>query len=182
VSPPTCTRAAVAAAPDPPKGSPALLTGPDAGGLLGTALAAVGGEVCAWRIRQVSLTGSGATATFLADVRWTDGSTTTELLAACTGDLPARAALLHRGDGDGERVAVWRVPHDPDLPGLAAAFDPPAVTRLLAELGLGGGPLRLALRAYRPRRRAVVEAAGPQGRVFLKGPRSSPRSTTGTGR
>jgi hypothetical protein len=86
-------------------------------------------------------------------------------LAACTGDIPAGALVL--GD-DTDRVAVWRFPHDPALPGLVSACDEVAVARLLEETGLGGGPVRLRTRAYRPRRRAVIEAVGPRGRLFIK--------------
>jgi Phosphotransferase enzyme family len=63
---------------------------------------------------------------------------------------------------------VWRFPYDPALPGLAAACDEAAVARLLAELGLGEGPVQLRTRAYRPRRRAVIEASGTRGRLFIK--------------
>src|SRR5919106_738263 len=80
-------------------------------------------------------------------------------------DAPAGALVL--GDG-ADRVAVWRFPHDPALPGLAAACDEAAVANLLDETGLGGGPVRLRTRAYRPRRRAVIEAVGSRGRLFIK--------------
>jgi aminoglycoside phosphotransferase len=60
------------------------------------------------------------------------------------------------------------MPHDPMLPGLPAALDRAAVSVLLERCGLGGGPVRLRLRAYRPRRRAVVEAIGHSGRLFIK--------------
>jgi hypothetical protein len=98
-------------------------------------------------------------------VRWPDGEVKDETLAACTGDAPAGALVL--GDG-ADRVAVWRFPHDPALPGLAAACDEAAVANLLDETGLGGGPVRLRTRAYRPRRRAVIEAVGSRGRLFIK--------------
>jgi hypothetical protein len=79
-----------------------------------------------------------------------------ERLAAYTGTPPE--GTLTVGDGK-DRIAVWRFPHDPYLPGLATAFDPAAVARLLRGYRLGDQQVRLTVRAYRPRRRAVIEAS-----------------------
>ena len=85
-------------------------------------------------------------------------------MAACTGKLPDGA--LHLDDG-AVRGAIWRFPHDPGLPGLAAASDPRTVAHLLDDLGFGLG--RRENRApYRPGRRAVIEASGRGGRLFIK--------------
>jgi hypothetical protein len=144
----------------------ALLTGPDAPGALAAALQVAGGELVSCRARQVvHQPGQGTTVAYRARVRWPGGEVLDEKLAACTGDLPPGALVL--GDG-ADRVAVWRFPYDPDLPGLAAACDEAAVVGLLEATGLGGGPVRLRTRAYRPRRRAVIEAIGPRGRLFIK--------------
>ncbi len=104
-------------------------------------------------------------AAYRATVAWPDGSVTDETFAACTGSLPD--GTLHLDDGR-RAVAVWRFPFDPDLPGLAKANDETAMAELLSDLGLGGGPVRCIVRAYRPRRRAVIEVRGPKGRVFVK--------------
>jgi aminoglycoside phosphotransferase len=144
----------------------ALLTGPDAADVLAAALQVAGGELVSCRARQVvHQPGRGTTVSYRSRVRWPDGEVKDETLAACTGDAPAGALVL---DDGGDRVAVWRFPHDPDLPGLAAACDETAVAGLLEELDLGGGPVRLRTRAYRPRRRAVIEAVGSRGRLFIK--------------
>ncbi|MDQ7904452.1 phosphotransferase [Phytohabitans sp. ZYX-F-186] len=141
-----------------------LLTGPDAGDLLGVALHP--GRLLSWRARQVDhQPGRGCTAAYEVRVRWPDGRDTHERMAACTGRVPAGVTVL---DDGAERVGVWRYPYDPDLPALATAADGTAVAALLDGFGLGGGPVRLALRAYRPRRRAVIEAVGERGRLFLK--------------
>ncbi|MBA3368085.1 MAG: phosphotransferase [Geodermatophilaceae bacterium] len=84
---------------------------------------------------------------------------------ATGGRIPRHAAVV---DGDGVRVGIWRWPFDPDLPGLASAVDADTVSALLGDLGIGGGKVRLTVRAYRPGRRAVIEASGTHGRVFLK--------------
>ncbi len=143
-----------------------LLTGGDAGGMLAAALAAAGGTLQRWRARDVTHhPGRGTTVSYEAKVRWADGRSSTETMAACTGKLPDGA--LHLDDG-AVRVAVWRFPHDPGLPGLAAASDPRAVAHLLDDLGFGLGPVRVRTRAYRPGRRAVIEAIGRGGRLFIK--------------
>ena len=142
-----------------------LLTGHAAGQVLQTALRGHG-QVLSWRANQVDhQPRRGSTAGYRVRVRWPDGSVSDERFGAFTGQPPPGAVVVADG---GDQVTVWRVPHDPYLPGLAAAYDGPAVGELMAGLGLGGGPARLVLRAYRPRRRAVVEAVGPGGRLFLK--------------
>jgi hypothetical protein len=143
-----------------------LLTGPDAGDILRAAVGISGGEVLSWRVHQVDhQPGRGSTAAYRARVRWPDGQVAEERLAAYTGTPPPGAVTV--GDGT-DRVAVWRFPHDPYLPGMPTAYDPDAVAGLLRSFQLGDGPVRLLVRAYRPRRRAVVEAVGAQGRLFLK--------------
>lgn len=150
----------------------ALLTGERAGGILAAALDAAGGQLISHRARQVvHQPGEDTTVSYQAVVRWGDGREgregreSHETLGACTGEPPPGALVLEDGV---DRVAVWRFPHDPALPGLAAACDEAAVARVLADLGLGEGPVRLRTRAYRPRRRAVIEATGRQGRLFIK--------------
>jgi hypothetical protein len=87
-------------------------------------------------------------------------------VVAATGDrIPAGAAVLDDGT---TTVAAWRWPHDPSLPGLAAAVDRARVASLLDDLGIGGGSVQLRVRSYRPGRRAVIEATGRRGRLFLK--------------
>jgi aminoglycoside phosphotransferase len=143
-----------------------LLTGPDAGSLLEAAAAVAGGTVVSWRAKQVThQVRSGTTVAYRARIRWPDGRVADETLAACTGDLPEGALVLADG---ADRVALWRFPHDPDLPGLPSAFDARHVASVFRDLGLADGSIRLAVRAYRPRRRAVIEATGPRGRLFVK--------------
>lgn len=100
-----------------------------------------------------------------ATVDWGDGRAVTETLVACTtaAGAPPGTMVLQAGDLE---VAVWRYPFDPDLPGLAAAVTPSHVAELLD--GYVGDGVTLTVRTFRPRRRAVVEATGSTGRVFLK--------------
>jgi hypothetical protein len=153
-----------------------LLTGAQAEHLLRTALGVVNAEPLSWRACQVELRpGVGATVGYQVRVRWADGRTTDERLAATTGGtsgtLPDAALMLEQGQ---RRVGVWRFPHDPYLPGLATATDPLAVRGLLAAAGLthdgvsGSAAARVRVRAYRPGRRAVIELSGTRGRLFLK--------------
>lgn len=143
-----------------------LLTGPDAGDILRAALAPAGGQLLSWRATQVDYQPARASsAGYHARVRWPDRRVSEERFAAYTGTPPA--GTLTVGDGE-DRIAVWRFPHDPYLPGLATAFDPAAVARLLRGYRPGDQRVRLAVRGYRPRRRAVIEAIGQRGRLFLK--------------
>ncbi|UVS79330.1 hypothetical protein Actkin_03077 [Actinokineospora sp. UTMC 2448] len=153
--------------PDPMNDGLRLLTGPDAADPLAAALAAAGGELLRWTPRQVDhQPGTGTTVAYRARVRWADGAETTETLGACHGDLPAATARLRDGDTE---IGLWRFPHDPDLPGLPHATDPHRLGRLAADLGLGDGtPATIRLRAYRPRRRAVIQAQTTGGTVFVK--------------
>src|SRR5690606_19941224 len=80
--------------------------------------------------------------------------------------IPEGALVVESDDGD--RVGVWRVPHDPVLPGLPAAMDPVRTAQLLRDLGGQGTAVSTRLRAYRPGRRAVVSVSGAGEGVFLK--------------
>lgn len=124
-------------------------------------------DALAVRPRQVAYrSGSSTTVRYDVDVRWPSGTTTTEPLVALLGrKLPEHAIRMGRGE---DTVALWHWPNDPMLPGLAAAIDPGHVGRLFADLGLGDDPVVLRVRAYRPGRRAVVEADNGTVRVFLK--------------
>ena len=148
----------------------ALLTGPDAGDLLAAAVATTGAELVSWRTRQVDhRPGRSTTASYAARVRDAAGERDL-VLGAATGPAGAGArppGLLVLSDGTRE-VQVWTFAQDPGLPSLARAADPGAVRALLASLGEDPGPVRLRTRAYRPRRRAVLEATSPGAHVFLK--------------
>lgn len=86
-------------------------------------------------------------------------------LVAVAGRIPEGAAIVDSGT---DRVGVWRVPHDPALPGLPAAVDNRRARQLLIDLGADDGPVQTHLRAYRPGRRAVVSVEGQVRGLFLK--------------
>jgi aminoglycoside phosphotransferase len=147
-----------------------LLTGPAAADLLGAALATAGEELVSFRVRQVDhRPGRSTTAAYDTTVRGPAGERR-QVLGASTGlrtrtDLPP--GVLRLSDGATE-VVVWLLEHDPGLPALAAALDETAVRALLEGFGVAPGPVSLHVRAYRPRRRAVVEVVSPHARLFLK--------------
>ena len=147
----------------------ALLTGPGAEDLLAAAVGTLDEELLTWRVRSVDhRPGRSTTVAYDARVRGADGERA-QVLGASTG-LPTTvvtAGLLRLSDGELE-VAVWRFPLDPGLPALAAATDESAVAALLASYDVEPGPLELRVRAYRPRRRAVVEVRTTSTRLFLK--------------
>ena len=146
-----------------------MLTGPDMGEVLAVALAARDEELLRWRLRSVDhRPAASTTAAFDTRVRSAAGERDV-VLGASTGirDDPVRRGVVRVPCGARE-VTVWRLPDDPGLPALAVATDAGAVAALLQSYGVRPAPVRLAVRRYRPRRRAVVEARTPTARFFLK--------------
>ena len=146
------------------------LLGDGAPDLLAAALDAVGARLDASRPTQSTYhPGRSLRVCHEVDVRWADGTGTRETMVLAAGRTPPAGAFVV-GDGTHD-VAVWRVPHDPWLPGLAAVVDP-GRRLLLGGLGLpldvDPADLTCHLRAYRPGRRAVVEVVAPGARVFVK--------------
>ncbi len=132
-------------------------------------LSAAGARLLDWKVAQVDhQPGRRTTASYTARVRWADGTVSGETLGASSGRLPAGVARL--SDGETE-IGMWRFPFDPELPALRTACDPERMRGLMKNVCLGftGDAVRLRVRSYRPRRRAVVEIATPDGRrVFAK--------------
>ncbi|WP_028707331.1 phosphotransferase [Propionicicella superfundia] len=151
-----------------------LLTSPDVGDLLRTAVEHAGGCLVSWRLDHVDANpGLSTTATYAAVVDWAYGRRE-ELLGAS-----ARAGRLTRGDHraevffDGEReVAVWLYPKDPDLPGLVRAAYADDMASILNEsrvftFRIRPEDVRLDMIGYRPRRRAVLKATVARHRTVL---------------
>lgn len=145
---------------------PAML-GDGAREMLDAAFAATGGRVVSARPVQVTWhPGRSLTVTYAARAGWHGERVDDQTIVAVTGGaIPAGATVLASGD---QRVAVWRMQDDPELPGLAAALDPERARTLLDQLDVAPGRVRTRLRAYRPRRRAVVEVTTKQARLFIK--------------
>jgi len=136
--------------------------------LLAAAVAAGGGELRGRPMaRQTTYEpGRSLTVRYDATIAWPDGRVASEMLVAeSSRHLPAGALVLDDGTA---RIAVWRVPADPRLTGLAAALDPDRLRHLFADLGAPVVQATPRLRAYRPGRRAVVEVIAPGARMFLK--------------
>jgi len=144
-----------------------ILLGPDAAEFTTEYFGVLGGDVVECRPRQVAYRpGRSSTVRYDVRVRWADAEERIEpLVAIVAGSLPDGATRMGRSDTE---VALWHWPNDPLLPGLPAALDPGHVERLFGELGLGGGTVTLRVRAYRPGRRAVIEADNGRVRVYLK--------------
>jgi len=131
-----------------------LLLGPDAVDVVEEALAPSGIALRTLTPRQTNYhPGRSLTVRYDATLTGPDGLTTNDAVVAA-----ARAGTIE----------VWRVPHDPALPGLAAALDTARVQRLLHDLGAPAAGVRCRLRAYRPGRRAVVAVEADHVRLFVK--------------
>lgn len=148
------------------------LVDPDVQELLATATEAAGGVLEQATLRSVhDRAGRSLSHVYAASIRV--GEELRDVLLVAHVDarpLPDGAFELRSGD---DRVAVWRFPYDPFLPGLPSAIDEWRVRELLDRLGGPPGRLRLLTRAYRPSRRAVIEVtiegdAGTGRVLYLK--------------
>jgi hypothetical protein len=133
-----------------------LATDDGATELLDAACAAAGLRLVTHRRRSVHRReGRSVSHVFEARAEGDDAARDVLLIAHVDSrELPDGAFVLERG---ATRVAVWRFPHDPFLPGLPSAVDLGRVRELLDGLAAAPGQVSLHTRAYRPSRRAVVE-------------------------
>lgn len=153
-----------------------LLSG-DATAVLDAAVQPLGATVTKARARQVLYRpGRRVVVRFDVTLRLVSGAEERATLVAvgARGDLPTGVMVVELDAPHGQpadqpvRIGVWRYPFDPALPGLAAVLDPARVRALLDGFGVPPGPVTLTARAYRPERRAVVEATTSGHRLFLK--------------
>lgn len=142
---------------------PGLLTDPEPP--LAAAIEAAGGLLVGARPRNVSwIPDRSVTVRYDATVRWSTGEAEEVLVATSADDVPGGLVL----QGPVGPLTVWRVPHDPFLPGLAALFDGGRCERLLDDLGCEPGTTSRRIAAYRPGRRAVVRLRRGATSVFVK--------------
>lgn len=161
-----------------------LLTGPDAGDLLASAVQSSGGELRGWELDHVDhRPGRSTKALYRAQVTWPQldgpGATPREELFGASAHIGESERNLHgpehslvMTDGD-INVRVWRYPHDPWLPMLPEVCYPDVLGGTLERLGIPTGfapgtPLALDVVSYRPGRRAVLRAQLRDRGVFLK--------------
>ncbi|MEV8309027.1 phosphotransferase [Streptomyces flavidovirens] len=159
---------------DPALPAAMTLLGDDAGPMLAAVVERSGGRMLAYRPVQASyrpgrklLVHYECRVDCPADADAGGGQPVTWTLIArtVTGDAPQGTLVLERGS---TRVALWRFPYDPYLPGLPSAMDPDRVREVLDIFGAGAGRPVLTVRSYRAERRAVVEARVDRRRLFLK--------------
>ena len=192
VAPPTTT------GPDDQRAWLDLFGGDAAAGVLGAALAADGAELGSWSLREVhARPGAEVTAAYEVVARRGEGAdavvaqehlfatsapASTFRRALRSDDGAAGPARGPRRDGregdlgpgvvrldDGDRsLHVWRHPHDPALPGLAAGSTPARVEDRLRAAGTDARVLSLETVTYRPLRRAVLRARTTAGTVYVK--------------
>lgn len=150
-----------------------ILLGSGSRDVVETAVRAAGGRLLGLRRRQVLYRpGEQASVHYAATVSWAGAAPVAETIVAVTRVEGPPAGTLVVAAGD-LTVGLFRYPHDPALPGLPIATSPLAVA---GELGLAGPRVRLAVRTYRPGRRAVIhareaaggDAPGVSRELFLK--------------
>ncbi|WP_422116848.1 phosphotransferase [Brachybacterium sp. UNK5269] len=161
-----------------------LLTGPDAGGLLRSAVGNSGGVLHSWQLDHVDhRPGRSTKALYRTMVSWPelDGpqAPAREELFGASAHIGEREKHLYVAEQtlvmtDGDiNVRVWRYPHDPWLPMLPRVCYPDIVGRTLHDLGVHIGadpsvPIAIDVVSYRPGRRAVLRASQGDRAVFLK--------------
>jgi hypothetical protein len=144
-----------------------LLMGQGAREVINGALSGQGMIATPTRVRQVRyLPGSSLVVQYDASVAWVSGEETNETFVCSSGRaVPTGGAVVNV---EGSEVGVWRFPDDPYLPGLRAAMNPNSVLAVFRTLGVEAHEVSLRRRAYRPSRRAVVEATTPDAKLYLK--------------
>ena len=143
-----------------------LFLSPAAGELFDLVFAEVGAKISSLKPVQVRYVPERSVVVqYKAELGWGNHESTETLVAASGLDVPSSTPIVEL---DQTPVAVWRYPKDPFLPGLEAASDPSRVNKLLADLGSPQSDTKLRRRAYRPGRRAVIEAVSPTARIFIK--------------
>ena len=141
-----------------------VLLGDEAEDLLAAAVEHAGGRLRKVTPRQTQYyPGRSIAVVFDATVAWAKAKTAHETLVAVAGPKIPEGALLLESD-DGTRIGVWRLPHDPALPGLPIALD----RRRAPELLGGQAAVSSSFLSYRPARRAVVRLNGTVGSTFVK--------------
>ncbi len=153
----------------------ALVTGEHVEEILTSVLAGVGGRLLTWSPRSVHhQPEASTTACYRTLVDW--GARTSQETLVISAGQPAPPAgtegIVLLGDGH-QQVVAWRFPTDPDLPGLAVATDPHGALAVLSQLKVPGfnparGPVRVLVRTFRPRRRAVVQVDAGEHTAFLR--------------
>lgn len=137
----------------------------DVPGPLVAAVDNAGGRAVAAKLREVTWW-PGVSCTARWDVDVADGPLAgRQDLAATTKTGPDGALAVAAG---GDRVVVWRVPHDPFLPGLVRALDPAVAAKVVRALGGSLVDPATRLRSYRATRRGVVEVTGTGNHLYLK--------------
>lgn len=134
-----------------------VLLGPEAKEVLRSAVEFGGGRLHSLKSTQVQYRpGRSLAVLYQARVSWGKGPAQEEGIVAMTAaDGPPEGSLPV--EAEGMRVGVWRLAHDPMLPGLKVALSNKHSRQLLGQTG---GMVGVSLRSYRPTRRAVVRLRG----------------------
>ena len=145
------------------------LTGPGAADVLARVLPE-GTRIRSLVVRQVlARPGRRFSVRYDAEIAWPDGPVTSEAVVAYA-DRSGLPEGTPRTEVAGDEVAVWFAADDPYLPGMGTATDVPSALRAFEAMGLAASSVALTLRAYRPGRRAVIEAVadGSGPTMYLK--------------
>ncbi len=163
--------------PDPaePTDLADALTSDDASELLSLVIEQAGGVLLEWSVNQVhsrsSSFGIRTSVSYQAKVDWS-GEIRDEILGGTTvapGSEPAKG-VIQLTDGTSE-IQLWLYPNDPWLPGLASAASAANIAKLVTDFGgrqVSPADVKFKTVAYRPRKRAVIQAQGEDWMLYVK--------------
>lgn len=133
-----------------------LLTGPEAGDILATALATAHTELESWTVDSINARPGAETSVGFDVVAGGERCYMIASTVQLTDEQRVAAKAVHLASDNGD-VNVWRHPADPYLPGLAIACLPEALApRLSAVTGRDEKVDTLDMMVLRPMRRAVL--------------------------
>ena len=133
-----------------------LLTGPEAGDILATALATAHTELESWTVDAINARPGAETSVGYDVVAGGERFYMVASTVTLTDEQRSAAKAVHLASEDGA-VNVWRHPADPYLPGLAVACVPESLApRLSAVTGREETVETLDMMVLRPMRRAVL--------------------------
>jgi hypothetical protein len=137
--------------------------------LIRSMLEAVGITVNDVRAISAEVLGDGMVTGHEVDIEHEDGMRTHVLYVDNeTRNREPREDVTRERLPSGEWVDIWVYPADPALPALATAVFPETAAVILARIGRESAGATVAVRAYRPGKRAVLEVRAGTRSTFLK--------------
>ncbi|MCY7412559.1 MAG: aminoglycoside phosphotransferase family protein [Salinibacterium sp.] len=135
--------------------------------VLAAVAASVGASLESSRVIRVEAAGETFTTGHEVGFRMPEGSLEHHTVFLDGKGLDRPGVLSMRSD-DGEQLAAWIYPADPELPALSAAVHTHSAAILLGRFGLDADALSLQVLSYRPGKRAVIRLRTATRTLYFK--------------